>query len=41
MPPHRDRAREHTDPAAVQAGRLCRRIDKLPLPCRSAPGFMV
>ena len=33
---------EHTDPAAVQAATgFARRIDKLPLPCRSAPGFMV
>ncbi|HEY0768502.1 MAG TPA: 3-hydroxyacyl-CoA dehydrogenase NAD-binding domain-containing protein, partial [Steroidobacteraceae bacterium] len=32
----------HTDPAAVQAATaFARRIDKLPLPCRSAPGFMV
>jgi len=31
-----------TDPAAVQAATgFARRIDKLPLPCRSAPGFMV
>ena len=33
---------DHTDPAAVQAATgFARRIDKLPLPCRSAPGFMV
>jgi 3-hydroxyacyl-CoA dehydrogenase/enoyl-CoA hydratase/3-hydroxybutyryl-CoA epimerase len=33
---------ERTDPAAVQsATAFARRIDKLPLPCRSAPGFMV
>jgi 3-hydroxyacyl-CoA dehydrogenase/enoyl-CoA hydratase/3-hydroxybutyryl-CoA epimerase len=33
---------DHTDPAAVQtATGFARRIDKLPLPCRSAPGFMV
>ena len=33
---------EHTDPAVVQAATgFARRIDKLPLPCRSAPGFMV
>src|SRR5438046_40476 len=33
---------ERTDPAAVQAATgFARRIDKLPLPCRSAPGFMV
>src|SRR5260370_60592 len=33
---------QHTDPAAVQAATgFARRIDKLPLPCRSAPGFMV
>ncbi len=32
----------HTAPAAVQAaGALARRLDKLPVPCRSAPGFMV
>ncbi len=32
----------HTDPAEVQAATgFARRIDKLPLPCRSAPGFMV
>jgi len=31
-----------TDPAAVQlATAFTRRIDKLPVPCRSAPGFMV
>ena len=33
---------ERTDPAVVQtATGFARRIDKLPLPCRSAPGFMV
>jgi 3-hydroxyacyl-CoA dehydrogenase / enoyl-CoA hydratase / 3-hydroxybutyryl-CoA epimerase len=33
---------DHTDPVAVQAATgFARRIDKLPLPCRSAPGFMV
>src|SRR6202011_5255092 len=33
---------DHTDAAAVQAATgFARRIDKLPLPCRSAPGFMV
>jgi 3-hydroxyacyl-CoA dehydrogenase/enoyl-CoA hydratase/3-hydroxybutyryl-CoA epimerase len=33
---------DHTEPAAVQAATgFARRIDKLPLPCRSAPGFMV
>ena len=33
---------DRTDPAAVQAATgFARRIDKLPLPCRSAPGFMV
>jgi 3-hydroxyacyl-CoA dehydrogenase/enoyl-CoA hydratase/3-hydroxybutyryl-CoA epimerase len=33
---------DHTDSAAVQAATgFARRIDKLPLPCRSAPGFMV
>ncbi len=33
---------DHTDPAALQvATGFARRIDKLPLPCRSAPGFMV
>src|SRR6266513_1525468 len=33
---------ERTDPAVVQAATgFARRIDKLPLPCRSAPGFMV
>ena len=33
---------QHTDPAAVQAATgFARRMDKLPLPCRSAPGFMV
>jgi 3-hydroxyacyl-CoA dehydrogenase / enoyl-CoA hydratase / 3-hydroxybutyryl-CoA epimerase len=31
-----------TDPAAVQtATAFARRLDKLPVPCRSAPGFMV
>ena len=31
-----------TDPAAVQAATgFARRLDKLPVPCRSAPGFMV
>jgi len=31
-----------TEPAAVQAATaFARRLDKLPLPCRSAPGFMV
>ncbi|MBS0366597.1 MAG: enoyl-CoA hydratase/isomerase family protein [Proteobacteria bacterium] len=31
-----------TDPAAVQlASAFARRLDKLPLPCRSAPGFIV
>ena len=31
-----------TDPAALNtASAFARRIDKLPLPCRSAPGFMV
>ncbi len=31
-----------TDPAAVQlAVGFARRLDKLPIPCRSAPGFMV
>ncbi|MGP8034503.1 MAG: 3-hydroxyacyl-CoA dehydrogenase NAD-binding domain-containing protein [Steroidobacteraceae bacterium] len=31
-----------TDPAAVQAGTaFARRLDKLPVACRSAPGFMV
>ena len=31
-----------TDPAAVQtATGFARRLDKLPVPCRSAPGFMV
>ena len=31
-----------TDPAVVQAATgFARRIDKLPVPCRSAPGFMV
>ena len=33
---------ERTDPAVVQtATGFARRIDKLPLPCRSTPGFMV
>jgi 3-hydroxyacyl-CoA dehydrogenase / enoyl-CoA hydratase / 3-hydroxybutyryl-CoA epimerase len=33
---------ERTDPAVLQAASgFARRIDKLPLPCRSAPGFMV
>ena len=33
---------EHTAAAAVQgATAFARRLDKLPLPCRSAPGFMV
>jgi 3-hydroxyacyl-CoA dehydrogenase/enoyl-CoA hydratase/3-hydroxybutyryl-CoA epimerase len=33
---------ERSDPAAVQAAlAFARRIDKLPLPCRSAPGFLV
>ena len=33
---------DRTDPAAVQgATAFARRIDKLPLACRSAPGFMV
>ena len=33
---------ERTDPAVVEAATgFARRIDKLPLPCRSAPGFMV
>ncbi len=33
---------ERTDPAAVKAAfAFARRIDKLPLPCRSAPGFVV
>src|SRR6266513_2580523 len=33
---------QHTDPAALQAATaFARRLDKLPLPCRSAPGFMV
>ncbi|MBS0374929.1 MAG: enoyl-CoA hydratase/isomerase family protein [Proteobacteria bacterium] len=33
---------ESTDPAAVKAAlAFARRIDKLPLPCRSAPGFVV
>jgi 3-hydroxyacyl-CoA dehydrogenase/enoyl-CoA hydratase/3-hydroxybutyryl-CoA epimerase len=33
---------EHTDPAAIKAAlAFARRIDKLPLPCRSAPGFVV
>ena len=32
----------NTDPAAVQAATaFARRLDKLPVPCRSAPGFMV
>jgi 3-hydroxyacyl-CoA dehydrogenase / enoyl-CoA hydratase / 3-hydroxybutyryl-CoA epimerase len=33
---------ERTDPAAIRAAlAFARRIDKLPLPCRSAPGFVV
>jgi len=33
---------ERTDPnAAAAASSFARRLDKLPLPCRSAPGFMV
>jgi 3-hydroxyacyl-CoA dehydrogenase/enoyl-CoA hydratase/3-hydroxybutyryl-CoA epimerase len=33
---------DHTDPAAVQvASGFARRLDKLPLSCRSAPGFLV
>jgi 3-hydroxyacyl-CoA dehydrogenase/enoyl-CoA hydratase/3-hydroxybutyryl-CoA epimerase len=33
---------ERTDPAAVQrASAFARRLDKLPVPCRSSPGFMV
>jgi len=33
---------ERTDPAAVQlATAFARRLDKLPIPCRSAPGFLV
>jgi 3-hydroxyacyl-CoA dehydrogenase/enoyl-CoA hydratase/3-hydroxybutyryl-CoA epimerase len=33
---------ERTDPAALKAAlAFARRIDKLPLPCRSAPGFVV
>jgi 3-hydroxyacyl-CoA dehydrogenase/enoyl-CoA hydratase/3-hydroxybutyryl-CoA epimerase len=33
---------EHTDPAIAQAASaFARRLDKLPLPCRSAPGFLV
>jgi 3-hydroxyacyl-CoA dehydrogenase/enoyl-CoA hydratase/3-hydroxybutyryl-CoA epimerase len=33
---------EATDPAAVQRGvAFARKIDRLPLPCRSAPGFLV
>jgi 3-hydroxyacyl-CoA dehydrogenase/enoyl-CoA hydratase/3-hydroxybutyryl-CoA epimerase len=33
---------EHTDPAAVAAAMaFARRLDKLPVPCRSAPGFLV
>jgi 3-hydroxyacyl-CoA dehydrogenase/enoyl-CoA hydratase/3-hydroxybutyryl-CoA epimerase len=33
---------EATDPAAIKAAlAFARRIDKLPLPCRSAPGFVV
>ena len=33
---------ERTEPAAVQAATgFARRLDKLPVPCRSAPGFMV
>ncbi len=33
---------EHTDPAVAQAASaFARRLDKLPLPCRSAPGFLV
>ena len=33
---------QHTDAAALQAATaFARRLDKLPLPCRSAPGFMV
>ena len=33
---------ERTDPAAIKAAlAFARRIDKLPLPCRSAPGFVV
>jgi 3-hydroxyacyl-CoA dehydrogenase/enoyl-CoA hydratase/3-hydroxybutyryl-CoA epimerase len=33
---------ERTAPAAVQAATgFARRLDKLPVPCRSAPGFMV
>ena len=33
---------ERTDPAAVKAAlAFARRIDKLPLPCRSSPGFVV
>src|SRR5256885_1948481 len=33
---------QHTDPAALHAATgFARRLDKLPLPCRSAPGFMV
>ncbi|MDE2136477.1 MAG: enoyl-CoA hydratase/isomerase family protein [Gammaproteobacteria bacterium] len=33
---------ERTDPAAVEtATAFARRLDKLPVPCRSAPGFMV
>jgi 3-hydroxyacyl-CoA dehydrogenase / enoyl-CoA hydratase / 3-hydroxybutyryl-CoA epimerase len=32
----------HTDAAAVQtASGFARRLDKLPIPCRSSPGFMV
>jgi len=33
---------ERTDPAVAQAAQaFARRLDKLPLPCRSAPGFVV
>jgi 3-hydroxyacyl-CoA dehydrogenase/enoyl-CoA hydratase/3-hydroxybutyryl-CoA epimerase len=33
---------EHTDPAMVQAGlAFARQIDKLAIPCRSSPGFLV
>ncbi|HXZ59652.1 MAG TPA: 3-hydroxyacyl-CoA dehydrogenase NAD-binding domain-containing protein [Steroidobacteraceae bacterium] len=33
---------ERTDPAVVQAATaFARRLDKLPVPCRSAPGFLV
>jgi len=32
----------HTDPAVLQAAiAFARRLDKLPVPCRSAPGFLV